>query len=221
MLLPLIKWALFAWTAYCVHRFGIVAAASWGFGRGLPPDPDAVFGLALFAYTLPVLAIIAAHEAGHRFMARRLGVASSGPYFLPLHISWVAASGIPIPPFGTIGAFTRVAGCEPVKRWQIALAGPVAGFVVAASCVAVGMALSVPGRGPSAYQPSLLASLTAGLTWHPVLFAGWFGVLLTAFNLLPLPGLDGWHILTAYEHLGAAEKWITAGVALWLAACLA
>lgn len=219
MLPRLTRWTLAGVTAYCVHRFGMVVAASWSFGRGRRPDPDDVFGFAVL-YTVLVMAIIAAHEAGHRLMAKRLGVHASGPWFLPLPISWLAASGIPLPPFGTLGAYTKVAGCGPVQRWQIAFAGPVAGFVVAASCVAVGVFLSVPGRGgPSAYQPSLLASLTAGLTWHPVLFAGWFGVLLTAFNLLPLPGLDGWHLLTTYEHLSAGQKWATAGAALWLLAC--
>ena len=220
MFLPLFRWTLFVWTAYCVHRFAIIVAASWFFGRGLRPDPDTVFALS-FLYSLPVLGIIAAHEAGHRLTAKRLGVKASGPYYIPLPISWVASSGIPLPPFGTLGAYTHVAGCDPVTRWKVALAGPVSGMVVSGLCVAVGVALSVPGRGPSAYQPSILAALTAGLTWHPVLFAGWFGMLFTGVNLIPLPGLDAWRMLTAWEFLSGSQQWTTAGMALLAIACLA
>jgi membrane-associated protease RseP (regulator of RpoE activity) len=55
---------------------------------------------------------------------------------------------------------------------------------------------------------------------YPFLFAGWFGLFITALNLLPIGQLDGGHIM--YALLGRNQKFIgfaafasIIGLALW------
>ncbi len=63
------------------------------------------------------------HEFGHYFAARRHGVSTSLPYYIPLPISII----------GTLGAVIRIREPLPNKRklFDIGAAGPLAGFAVA------------------------------------------------------------------------------------------
>jgi membrane-associated protease RseP (regulator of RpoE activity) len=49
---------------------------------------------------------------------------------------------------------------------------------------------------------------------HPVVIAGWFGLLVTLLNLLPVGQLDGGHL--AFAVLGRRAQWVGRGVALVL-----
>lgn len=164
-------------------------------------------GLGL-AYSAALLSILMAHELGHFLMARRLGVAVSYPFFIPL----------PLPPLGTMGAFIAMKEPPPDRRalLQIAIAGPLAGLAVAVPVLALGLLLS----DVQPATPTALGGLTVGnsllyaavkiavfghfvpnaaesLLLHPVAFAGWAGLLVTGLNLLPAGQLDGGHILYA------------------------
>jgi membrane-associated protease RseP (regulator of RpoE activity) len=75
-------------------------------------------------YSIPFLSILTIHEFGHYFCARKYGVETSLPYYIPL----------PIPgTIGTLGAFIRMKGQASSKRamFDIGIAGPLAGFVAA------------------------------------------------------------------------------------------
>jgi membrane-associated protease RseP (regulator of RpoE activity) len=171
-----------------------------------------------FWYSLTILGILGAHELGHYFACRYYRVDASLPYFLPAPVLT-----------GTLGAFIRIRQPIPTKRmlFDIGVAGPIAGFVVALPALFVGLFLSrvVPLPedfvGLSLGEPLLFKSV-AWLIWgeapegyslnlHPVGFAAWFGLLATALNLFPIGQLDGGHI--SYATLGARSTSVTVGAA--------
>ena len=166
-------------------------------------------------YSLTILAILGCHEMGHYFMALRYRVDTTRPYFLPA-------------PFltGTLGAFIRLRSRIPNKiaLFDIGIAGPIAGFVVAVPALFLGMFLSRVDRLPddlSRFQylgEPLLFQFAAWVVWghradgydinlHPVAFAAWFGLLATALNLFPMSQLDGGHV--AYAVFGRRSTVIT------------
>ena len=58
-----------------------------------------------FAFALPVLAILLAHEMGHYVLCRRYRLPATPPYFLPAPLG-----------LGTFGAFIRIRGAIRSKR---------------------------------------------------------------------------------------------------------
>ncbi len=176
--------------------------------------------LKALSYLLWMMAIIAAHEAGHYLTARRRKVNVSLPYFLP-GIGPIPGLGV-IPFFGTFGAFIRMKWrkMSAVDLMAIAGWGPVAGFVVTVAAVFIGVALSEPTvvaddegllilgdslliQGASAlFHPNMGEGMELFL--HPIALAGWVGCLLTALNLLPMGQLDGGHLL--YAALGEKAR---------------
>ena len=169
-------------------------------------------------YSLTVLAILGCHEMGHYLACRYYGVDVTLPFFLP---------SPPILPLatGTFGAFIRIRSRIPsrVALFDIGLAGPVAGFVIAVPVLFLGMALSVTEQLPSDFQgvelgEPLLFKLAEWAVWgtlpqgmeinmHPMVFAAWFGMLATALNLFPAGQLDGGHV--AYAVLGRRSTQLT------------
>jgi len=183
------------------------------------------------AFSASILGILGAHELGHFFAARRLGVAVSFPYFIPLPL---------ISPFGTLGAFINMKEPPTNRRalLAIAIAGPLAGIVVAIPVLIVGLLLS-PVRAMGSSCPNVAyfiegnSLLYAGLKYavfgqwlpaggmdvwlHPVALAGWAGLLVTGLNLIPAGQLDGGHILYALTGPKVAE-WATIILAAGLVA---
>jgi membrane-associated protease RseP (regulator of RpoE activity) len=167
-------------------------------------------------YSLTVLTILGVHELGHYYACRRYRVDASLPYFLPAPIL-----------IGTLGAFIRIRQPIPTKRllFDIGVAGPIAGFVVAVPALFIGVALSevlpLPGDfGEFAlvFGEPLLFRLAAWTIWgafpegyslnlHPMGFAAWVGLLATALNLFPIGQLDGGHI--SYAVFGARSTLVT------------
>ena len=87
-------------------------------------------------YCLSVMTILVCHEAGHFVQARRYGVPSSLPYFLPM----------PLPPIGTMGAVIRMSSNIPNRKalFDIGITGPLAGLVPTLIFTVVGVMLSKP-----------------------------------------------------------------------------
>jgi membrane-associated protease RseP (regulator of RpoE activity) len=108
-----------------------LAGAEWTTNKYLFFVPQAVMQFSDFlkgmAFSLPFLGILTAHEFGHYFTAKYYKVRSSLPFYLP---AWFA--GI-IPSFGTFGAVIRIIDRPRSRKefFDIGIAGPLAGFVVA------------------------------------------------------------------------------------------
>jgi len=155
-----------------------------------------------FAATL--LGILVTHEFGHFWLSRIHRVPASLPLFIPGPPQFI----------GTFGAIIRMRSPIMNRRalFDIGVAGPIAGFVVAVVALIVGLSLStvVPKMGLYGLQlgePLLLQFFawlifgpipdTYDIVLHPVGFAAWFGLFVTALNLLPVGQLDGGHVAFA------------------------
>ena len=168
-------------------------------------------------FSAALLAILGTHELGHYIASRRHGIQTTLPLFIP---------GPPIPPMiGTFGAVIRIRSAITTKNAlvDIGASGPLAGFVVAIFVTGYGLTLSTVAP----YMPTgqtlglgsslifrILSWLTLGVTpegaeifLHPVAFAGWIGLFITAMNLLPLGQLDGGHIV--YALIGTRHRWFS------------
>jgi membrane-associated protease RseP (regulator of RpoE activity) len=169
-----------------------------------------------FAATL--LGILGAHEFGHYFAARYHQVAVTLPFFIP----------IPLPPFGTMGAFIRLKEPVPDRRrlFDIGVAGPLAGLVLAVPLLFLGLSTS-PMEVPNFTEGSWLEGnsityyfakiwifgkvLPNPITGEDVIMnqvttAAWAGLLVTALNLLPVGQLDGGH--TVFALFGEKSRYI-------------
>ena len=200
---------LFALTLLSTTQAGGLHYVSFttAFSDQIPRMP--IFSLLLHGlwYSLSILAILGCHELGHYFACRYYRVDSSRPYFLPM----------PFLLTGTLGAFIRIRAPIPGKRalFDIGIAGPIAGFLVALPVLLIGMHLSSVVKLPTSFrgevfelgEPLLFKAaewLTFGsipdgysVNMHPMAFAAWFGLLATALNLFPISQLDGGHIAYA------------------------
>jgi membrane-associated protease RseP (regulator of RpoE activity) len=177
-------------------------------------------------YSLGRLAILGIHELGHYFTARHHGIRVTPPYFIPVPFA-----------LGTFGAFIQMKSPTEDRHalFDVAVAGPLAGLAVAVPALLIGLHYSqviVPG---AAVQPgmlggtsvgssilfALLAKLSLGqsldyghlVRLHPLAFAGWLGLFVTALNLLPIGQLDGGHMARAM--FGSRTGGSISSIALW------
>ena len=173
-------------------------------------EPGRILTGVPFAFTL--LAILGTHEFGHYFTARYHGASVSLPYFIPAPPPFL---------FGTLGAIIRMGSAVRDRNalFDIAVAGPLAGLLVAVPALMLGLGWSVvatvPSGGHIVFGDSLLMRLFVYLTFgripagmdvfvHPVALAGWVGLFVTALNLFPVGQLDGGRI--AYALFGRRHR---------------
>lgn len=168
-------------------------------------------------FSVTLLAILLAHEFGHFVVAERNGVYATLPYFVPAPTL-----------IGTFGALIRIKSHIPSRKalFDIGIAGPIAGFLVALPVLLWGLALSKPmpaeatGTALEFGYPLIFhlfhhflsplahnrAPLSA-LYLHPVGIAAWVGMFATALNLIPGGQFDGGHII--YAIAPRAHKLVT------------
>ena len=164
------------------------------------------------AYTVAVMAVLTAHEAGHFIAARLHGIPATLPFFIP----------VPVLLTGTLGAVIGMEGGRANRRqlFDIALAGPLAGLVVAVPILAWGMLTGAD----DASNPFTLAPLArwvqaavrpdlppdVAVAPNALFMAGWVGLLVTGLNMVPISQLDGGHISRAV--FGRYGDWVARGV---------
>lgn len=196
---------------------------------GADPFADPAALIEGVPFSAALLVILLAHEFSHYLMSHRHGVRASLPLFIPAPTL-----------AGTFGAVIRIESPIPDRRslLEIGIAGPLAGFLVALPLAVVGLKLShvVKHAGAATAQAggdmgiglgsSLLFTMlerlalgplpeNASLVLHPVAFAAWIGLFVTAINLLPVGQLDGGHVL--YALAGRRQEGISRAVLLILA----
>ena len=150
-------------------------------------------------FSASLLAILFSHEMGHYLACRYYKVDATLPYFIPAPPLFLA---------GTFGAFIKIRSPIPSRRalFDIGLAGPLAGFVVAIPLSIVGVLTIGPPAPPQDhviyFNDPLLFRLIAKLAGipldpnsptNPYYMAAWIGLLVTSLNLMPVGQLDGGH----------------------------
>lgn len=198
--------------------------------KQLESDPSVL--LKGLPYAAALMTILSIHEMGHYLAARFYKMRTTLPYF------------IPIPFFlGTFGAFIQMRSPVPNRKalFDVGIAGPLAGFIVTVPLLMWGLAHSslVPLSDTSgllnyeSLNPRFSFLLTVLSKWalgseltpkmaihlHPVAFAGYIGLVVTALNLVPVGQLDGGHIVHAMlgQRTGAIIGQITRLLVLVLA----
>jgi membrane-associated protease RseP (regulator of RpoE activity) len=175
-----------------------------------------------FAVTLMLFFL--AHEMGHYLLCRRYGIHATLPFFIPFPT-----------PVGTMGAIILIRSKihSRAALFDIAIAGPIAGFIVALVVLLISLgwakpALSAPNPNDlrielpliframhqtfSVLSPMHPASRLplSRILLHPASIAAWVGMYATALNLLPSGQLDGGHIVYALApRAHRTISWIT------------
>lgn len=177
-------------------------------------------------YAAALLLILGTHELGHYFTARYYKMNVTLPYFIPIPFA-----------LGTFGAFIKLKTLPQNRKamFDVALAGPIAGLIVAIPALLIGLQYSTVVTGSEAPAMFLggaeagssvlfafLAKATLGdaiqeshrIILHPIAFAGWLGLIVTALNLIPVGQLDGGHI--AHAVLGRRNAYTLGITSLFL-----
>lgn len=176
-------------------------------------------------FSASLLAILFSHEMGHYLACRYYRVDATLPYFIPAPPLFLA---------GTFGAFIKIRSAIPSRRalFDIGLAGPLAGFVIALPLAAVGvLTMGEPIAPPEHaifFNDPLLFRLLARLLGvpldpnalpNPYYMAAWIGLLVTSLNLMPVGQLDGGH--GTFALFGARAHRLIARLAFVMVAVLA
>ena len=161
-------------------------------------------------FTISLMGILGIHELGHMIASKLHRIKISWPYFIP---------GIPVFGFPTFGALimSRSFTINRDILFDIGISGPIAGLIIAVivSTYAAYLSPLIPSVQAEALSNSELVDVHSSmlmdatillvgkhvigkeLLMSPILYAAWFGFLITFLNLLPAWQLDGGHIARA------------------------
>jgi membrane-associated protease RseP (regulator of RpoE activity) len=179
-----------------------------------------------FAATL-ILSLFA-HEMWHYIVCLYYGVEATLPLFIPAPTL-----------FGTLGAFIRIRSQirSRTALFDIGIAGPIAGFVVAVLALVISLPMSrsgapLPASDPQLGYPLIFhvaarffpphegAAALQSIYFHPMAIAAWIGMFATALNLLPGGQLDGGHIVYSLSpRAHRSVSWAAIGVLMVMSVC--
>ncbi|NUQ86492.1 MAG: site-2 protease family protein [Anaerolineales bacterium] len=175
--------------------------------ESLPADGSFPFTLLLeniltgWPFALSMMGILLAHEMGHYVACRIYKVPATLPFFIPAPL---------ISPLGTLGAFIAMRGIPKNKRilFDVGVAGPIAGLLIAIPVLFLGLWLSplgpiepLPGGSSGFLEGNSIFYLFAKfvvfgkLLPEPVSFGGlapalyWFRYFFSG-QPIPIHGLD-------------------------------
>jgi len=207
------KWLSTSWTPRILFAIVVTFVMIDGYYRTAGTNSIVDIGEPLEmagVYTLSLLGILGIHELGHIIAAKMHKLKTTWPYFIP---------GLPVIGIPTFGAFIQSRGLTINREilFDVAIAGPIAGLVIAV-IVSIYGAYTAPilgediaqglfadskliewNQGEPLLMTASLAMFGKGGQGHevimtPVLFAAWIGFLVTFLNLLPAWQLDGGHM---------------------------
>jgi membrane-associated protease RseP (regulator of RpoE activity) len=202
---------LLLFIATCLSTFW-VGAADWR--PQLAGEPGEIWHVVTanwqqgLTYMGAVLAILLTHEMGHFLQTVRYHVPASYPLCIPVPFSLI----------GTMGAVISMDGTRANRKqiFDIGIAGPLAGLVVAAPILYIGvrqldLSVAAAPHDIQLYNPVIVRWLIEWMhpqwadqaRWvsvsqlNPFFMAGWVGMLITGLNMLPVSQLDGGHTIYA------------------------
>jgi len=214
------RWISKSWTPRLLFGITVIFVLIDGYYRTLGVNSLSMIGdpvgvAVLYAWAL--IGILGVHEAGHLLAARMHKIKTTWPYFIP---------GIPVFGIPTFGALIQSRSLTINKDilFDIAVAGPIAGLVIAVIVSLFG-AYTSPVidnvTAQSLYQSSQVMDINDNIIMiatlelfdkngddihvimSPIMFAAWIGFLITFLNLLPAWQLDGGHM----SRVILGQKW--------------
>ena len=162
-------------------------------------------------YAFSLIGILGVHESGHLIAAKKHKIRTTWPYFI---------TGVPVFGKPTFGALIQSRGLT-INRdilFDVAIAGPIAGLVIAVIVCIFGAYTSPEISNDLAdelFKDSQLMKMNLPILMSvsldifdkggentevimsPIMFAAWLGFLITFLNLLPAWQLDGGHMARA------------------------
>jgi len=192
----------FFWSISYMHTDTLVGNSQ------IAPDPsiflDPKIVTLSLVYAVVLIGILLGHELGHFLTCRYYNIDATLPYFIPAPTL-----------IGTLGAFIKIR--SPITKKQqlfdIGIAGPLTGFILSLPAIIYGLSLSklvpsLPRDESLVFGEPLILKIVGSIVFkgvpegfdvipHPIAFAGWVGVLVTALNLFPVGQLDGGHVVYA------------------------
>ncbi|MEM0214969.1 MAG: site-2 protease family protein [Archaeoglobaceae archaeon] len=148
------------------------------------------------AFSGAIFFVLGSHELAHYLTARKWGMRTSLPYFIPFPTI-----------IGTLGAVIKYKGAIPNRRalFDVGISGPLAGCLASVIVIFIGLQFPYEARNgeriligtPLLFDLLVQLAGFSGEFIHPIAFAGWVGLFVTFFNLLPVGQLDGGHVVRA------------------------
>lgn len=186
-------------------------------------------------YSLCILAVLTAHEFGHYFAARYYNIEATLPYFIPIPPFLFNPFGTMGAVIRIRGMWT-----SRKALFDVGIAGPIAGFIVTLAILLYGFFTlpgkeyiysihpnyiglqNLPENGLTfgnslffwglrqCFAPNNFMPQMNEIYHYPFLCVGWFGLFVTALNLIPVGQLDGGHIL--YSLVGTKRQGVFARI---------